>query len=83
MYNPTLYDYYHKKRQEGNAHRVALSHVAKKLIGIIFTLETKKIEFDSNQMREPSSNKFKFKTLMSAFYNAQNVVRYLRLTFNS
>ena len=51
MYNPTLYDYYHKKRQEGTAHRVALSHVAKKLIRIIFTLESKKIEFDSNQMR--------------------------------
>lgn len=51
IYNPTLYDYYRKKRQEGKAHRVALSHVAKKLIRIIFTLESKKIKFDSNQMR--------------------------------
>ena len=30
-YNPTLYDYYLKKRSEGKCHRVALSHVCKKL----------------------------------------------------
>lgn len=29
-YNPTLYDYYLKKRSEGKCHRVALSHVCKK-----------------------------------------------------
>ncbi len=51
MYNSTFYEYYHKKRNEGKAHRVALSHVAKKLIRIIFKLEKDSISFDSTKMR--------------------------------
>ena len=51
LHNPPLYDFYRKKRDEGKHHRVALSHVAKKLIRIIFALETKEIEFDFNQMK--------------------------------
>jgi len=42
--------YYHKKRQEGKVHRVALSHVAKKLIRVIYTLETKNIPFDPEKI---------------------------------
>ena len=38
-HNQTFYDYYHKKRLEGKHHRVALSHVARKLVRIIFRLE--------------------------------------------
>lgn len=38
MYNPVIYEYYHKKRNEGKAHRVASSHVARKLIRIIYYL---------------------------------------------
>ena len=37
-HNQVFYDYYHKKRAEGKHHRVALSHVARKLIRIIFHL---------------------------------------------
>lgn len=43
--------YYHKKRNEGKAHRVALSHVAKKLLRVIYTLETKNIIFDPEKIR--------------------------------
>lgn len=51
LHNPVLYDFYKKKRQEGKVHRVALSHVAKKLVRIIFTLETHNIDFDLSKMR--------------------------------
>lgn len=50
-HNPVMYDYYSKKRNELKPHRVALSHVAKKLIRIIYKLETTKTNFDSNLMR--------------------------------
>lgn len=45
IHNPHLYDYYKKKKNEGKVHRVALSHVAKKLLRIIFALETQKKSF--------------------------------------
>ena len=51
LHNPVLYDFYKKKRQEGKVHRVALSHVAKKLVRVIFTLETHNIDFDFSKMR--------------------------------
>lgn len=50
-HNSLLYDYYKKKRNEGKAHNVALSHVAKKLVRIIYTLETRDIDFDISKMR--------------------------------
>lgn len=50
-HNPIIYEYYLKKRKEGKAHNVALSHVAKKLIRVIYTLETKNIDFDLAKMR--------------------------------
>ncbi|MFV0274622.1 MAG: hypothetical protein ACK5HL_00005, partial [Bacilli bacterium] len=34
IYNPQFYDYYTKKRLEGKAHLVALSHACQKEIGI-------------------------------------------------
>jgi len=51
IHNPVISDYYYKKRREGKCHRVALSHVARKLINIIFKLETCKIDFDSNLIK--------------------------------
>ena len=50
-FNPVFATYYHKKREEGKSHRVALSHVAKKLIRLIYTLETKGIDFDASKLR--------------------------------
>ena len=46
MYNPAFYSYYKKKRDEGKTHRVAISHVARKLVRIIYKLETEHIDFD-------------------------------------
>ena len=51
MHNPQLYEHYLKKRQEGKHHRVALSHVAKRLVRIIFYLEKKNQDFDLSEMR--------------------------------
>ena len=51
MHNPVFYDYYYKKRNEGKCHRVALSHVARKLIRIIFYLEKNDVDFDSEKLR--------------------------------
>ena len=45
-YSPTFYDYYLKKRSEGKCHRVALSHVCKKLIRVIYSLEKYNIDFN-------------------------------------
>ena len=49
--NRTFYNYYYKKRSEGKCHRVALSHVCKKLIRIIYTLETKQLSFDPSLIK--------------------------------
>ena len=50
-HNPIFYDYYYKKRSEGKCHRVALSHVCKKLVRVIFKLETNNISFDSSLLK--------------------------------
>ena len=46
LHNEIFNAYYHKKISEGKPHCVAINHVAKKLIRLIFTLETKGIMFD-------------------------------------
>ena len=51
IHNPTFYEYYHKKRNEGKCHRVALSHVVKKLIRVIFKLEKDNLMFNSDLLR--------------------------------
>lgn len=44
---PPFYEYYYKKHHiEGKAHRVALSHVARKLVRLIYKLETSNSRFD-------------------------------------
>ncbi len=50
-YSPTFYDYYLKKRSEGKCHRVALSHVCKKLIRVIYTLEKNNIDFNPSLLK--------------------------------
>jgi len=51
MSNPKIYDYYYKKRNEGKSHRVALTHVAKKLIRIIFYLVKNNEPFDKDKLK--------------------------------
>ena len=50
-FNPIFYDFYLKKRSEGKPHRVALSHVCKKLVRLIYTLETKHVDFDPSLLQ--------------------------------
>ena len=47
----TFATYYAKKRAEGNPHRVAMSHVAKKLVRVIFALERQKTDFVTAALR--------------------------------
>lgn len=46
IHNPVFYDYYSKKKQEGKHHRVAMVHLAKKLVRVIHHLETHHENFD-------------------------------------
>ena len=50
-YEPTFAMFYSKKRAEGKPHRVALSHVVKKLLRVVYTLQTKNIAYDAEAMR--------------------------------
>jgi transposase len=50
-YNSTFYEYYRKKKNEGKHHRVVLTHLVKKLIRVIYHLETKNISFDSSKIK--------------------------------
>lgn len=50
-FSPEFYDYYLQKRSEGKCHRVALSHVCKKLIRVIYSLEKNKIDFDPSLLK--------------------------------
>ena len=50
-FDVTFAAYYAKKRREGKPHRVALTHVAKKLVRVIFALERQKIDFEPQALR--------------------------------
>lgn len=50
IHEPIFSSYYYKKRDEGKPHRVALSHLAKKLIRVIYKLETDNITFESSKL---------------------------------
>ena len=49
LHEPIFTEYYYKKRDEGKCHRVVCNHIAKKLIRIIYKLETENIKFDSSK----------------------------------
>lgn len=51
VYNPSISDFYWKKRNEGKHHRVALSHVARRLINTIYYLEKHNQDFDSKLVK--------------------------------
>ena len=50
-YEPTFAEYYAKKRAEGKTYRVALSHTAKKLIRVLFALQTQNLVYDPDAMK--------------------------------
>jgi len=51
LHNEVFAAYYQKKINEGKSHIVALNHVAKKLVRLIFALETKGVMFDPSLSR--------------------------------
>lgn len=51
QHNMVFADYYMKKRTEGKTHRVACSHLIKKLIRVIYTLEKNDMKFDPKKLR--------------------------------
>ena len=51
MHNSAFYNYYCKKLHEGKHRRVAQSHVLKKLIRVIFKLESENITFNSELIK--------------------------------
>ena len=50
-FNMTFAAYYARKRLEGKPHRVAITHVAKKLVRVIYALEKQKVDFDIQKLR--------------------------------
>ena len=50
-HEPIFAEYYAKKRAEGKPHRVAMTHVAKKLLRVIYTLQTRDILYDPSLLR--------------------------------
>ena len=50
-FDVTFAAYYAKKRSEGKPHRVAMSHVAKKLVRVIFALERQNTDFIAQALR--------------------------------
>ena len=50
-FDVTFAAYYAKKRSEGKPHRVALSHVVKKLVRVIFALERQNTDFIPQSLR--------------------------------
>lgn len=51
LHNETFATYYRKKIAEGKKYHVAVNHVAKKLVRLIYALETKGEMFDSDKLR--------------------------------
>ena len=51
VFNPSISDFYWKKRNEGKHHIVALSHVARRLVNTIFYLEKHNQDFDSTLVK--------------------------------
>ncbi len=50
--NETVFaEYYAKKRAEGKPHRVAMTHVAKKLLRVIYTLQITNVTYDPERIR--------------------------------
>jgi transposase len=48
---PQLNDYYHKKKAEGKHHKVAITHVCRKLIRIIYHIEYNQVDFEGKDIK--------------------------------
>ena len=50
-FDMTFAEYYEKKRAQGKPHRVAITHVAKKLIRVIYALERQDVDYNAQLVR--------------------------------
>lgn len=50
-FDMTFAAYYAKKRAEGKPHRVAITHVAKKLVRVIYALERQETDYNAQKLR--------------------------------
>ena len=50
-HNPAFNNYYHLKRNQGKGHLCALGHCVRKLLRIIYHLETNNLSFDINSLK--------------------------------
>lgn len=50
-FDMTFATYYAKKRTEGKPHRVAITHVAKKLVRVIYALERQDVDYNIQKLR--------------------------------
>lgn len=50
-HNPIFDNYYHSKRSQGKGHLCALGHCVRKLLRIIYHLETNNLSFDINLLK--------------------------------
>jgi transposase len=48
---PQFHDYYHRKKSTGKHHKIVLIHLCRKLLRIIFHLESNKRPFDINKVK--------------------------------
>ncbi len=48
---PQFHDYYHKKKSLGKHHKVVLIHLCRKILRMIFHIESNKIPFDINKVK--------------------------------
>ena len=53
---PQFHDYYHKKKSLGKHHKVILIHICRKLLRIIFHIESNKTSFDINKVKWSVAN---------------------------
>jgi len=52
LHNETFATYFSKKMNEGKSYNVATNHVAKKLVRLIYALETKAVMFDPALLKQ-------------------------------
>lgn len=50
-FDMTFAAYYAKKRGEGKPHRIAVTHVVKKLVRIIYALKRQGVDFNAQKLR--------------------------------
>lgn len=48
---PSIHDYYQMKKSQGKHHKVALTHVCRKLIRMIYFIELNRVDYDDTKIK--------------------------------